>query len=658
MNKNPLHSSYQPQKHGVYMIKIKILFFFISLGFALLLGRLFFLQVLQGNYYQTLALNNSKQVINISSHRGEVYAKDGVEKIVENAPAYSLYLVPNNFPSKLRQTEVWNTMQKNMLERFDIDREQMARVLRRGRLNPYRPYLLKPNISQKELHYLAENLDQYPGLLYLSIPLRVYPGKEKYAHVTGYIRPISAREVKKKKDLGYSVISMVGKLGLEAYYDLELRGREGYKVQIVDAQNQMKDEIFPEDGIPIAGKDIITTIDSRIQNIVYETLEGYPGGIVVSHAKTGEILALHSYPSYDPNIFQKKIDKAVFAEFSENKEKPFFNRVTQGEYPPSSIFKLILAITALDRSAIDIDKFSVYCTGGVQIGPKYFKGTGYHRTQNVYQAIANSCNVYFYHLGLNLGPQLISHYAQNYFNLGKPLGIDIPFEKGGLIPSQKWKIENKGTFWWDGDTANFSIGQGFALVTIMQIHAITAAIANGGTAYKPHLLKSFISPETDEVFEERKQVLFELPFKRSQIEKIRKALSYVVQWGTAYRIHSNKFSIAGKTGTAQISSKVKPTAWFTGFAPYKKTDSDDVIVVTVLLEQGGLGAELAAPFAKAVFDGIFLNKNPRLSIKETLQPWALKRAIYKDWLNRRNEKELPEGYFKPISAIEKKETDG
>ena len=394
------------------------------------------------------------------------------------------------------------------------------------------------------------------------------------------------------------------------------------------------------------GKNLYLTIDSRIQDIVYKTLQGLPSGAIVSRVATGEILAIYSYPSYDPNIFVGELDKKTFEKYSKNKDKPFFNRVIQGGYPPSSTYKLVVSLTALDQRGIDFGT-NYLCLGKIYIGSQRFTCEGIHLTQHFDSAISNSCNVFFYKLGLKIGPKTISKYSENYFNLGKKTGIDLLFELKGRIPNQKWKIEQTGNFWWDGDTANTSIGQGFSIVTIAQTHLITTAIANDGKGYKLHLLRKYQSPDTSETFKPSKTATIDFPFNIRNIKYIQKAMRQVVINGTARRINLPNLSIAGKTGTAQTSvGNKKSHSWFTAYAPFNSKDKNDVIAVTVFVEHGGHGSTIAAPFASAILQGIFFNKDPILTVKENLQPWVRQKAKYEDWLKIRNEKRLPNSYFK------------
>ncbi len=639
-SENPNHLEEEKYHFNVTFLKVMVI-----LVFSVLLYQLYNLQIINGATYKERALNNKKHVVKIPAYRGEVFSGEEEEKIVENLPAYSLFIVPKVFYDLKKNQGELDKALNALEEKFDLSKEKVIKVLERKKVNPFTPVLVRENIDKKTIFYLSENAENFPGLIFANSIKRNYLKGENFAHVTGYLQRINAREYQAKKDQGYYIDSFIGKQGVESSFDQELRGRTGFKIQIMDVKKRVKEEINNEDNSPIPGHNIYLTIEPRIQNLLANVMKNYIGGVIVTRVADGEVLGLYSSPSYDPNIFSGKLAKEEFQKLIDNKDNPFFNRVIQGEYPPSSIFKLVMALTALDNPNISFNT-KHYCEGGLRIGGQYFKCTAYHGLQDFTSAIANSCNVFFYKLGIDIGPNSIYRSAKTFFNLGELEQIDLPFEKKGRVPSQKWKIERIGNFWWDGDTANLSIGQGFSLVTILQVNTITAAIANNGIAYKPHLVKKLydLNLEKETIIE--KNVLVNLPFSQLNIKRIQNAMRQVVRWGTASRIDNKKVIIAGKTGTAEVSKNQETHAWFTGYAPYG--DSQEKVVITVLLEHGGFGGVLAATFARAILDGIFLGKDPNLTIKEILQPWESQKAVYEEWLRRNNQEKLAESYFTPV----------
>lgn len=623
--------------------KLNYLIVLVFLAFSIIIVKLFFIQVNNQVFFSNQAFNNKKQIIEIPSIRGRIFLEDGTP-IAVNKLSYSIFMIPYNFPRRKKNLKLFNYLIHEITNTLKIPYPNIINTFKKSRANPYTSYLLKKNVPVDIITYLAENQESFPGLFYQETFNRSYPQGEKFAHISGYIQNISIKELRNRKNLGYSSDSIIGKLGIEGYYDQQLRGQDGYKINIVDVKNRIKEEIFPDDASPVPGKDLFLTIDARIQNILHKTISGFNGGAIVTKASTGEVLGIYSYPSYDPNIFSGTIDKEKFKEYISNENKPFFNRVIQGEYPPSSIFKLAVAFTALDDPTFNPRKNLYYCSGGIYIGEKYFGGEGVHHSQNLVNAFANSCNIYFYRLGLDLGPNAIFKYSQDYFNLGLKTGIDLIYEKSGRLPSPKWKIEKLGSFWWDGDTANFSIGQGFALVTIAQINLITSTIANDGVGNKLHLLKKTRSLKDKKVETTKPSLVLRLPVKIDKIKIMQSAMRQVVQWGTAKRINSKRLAIAGKTGTAQSFGKEDPHSWFTGYAPYDAPPKDR-LAVTVFIEHGGYGSVYAAVFTEAILQAIFNNRNPLLVVKERLQFFNANLSKYEYWLKVKKQGKLPKDYF-------------
>ena len=627
-----------------YSVKVKFILACLSIIFIVIAIRLFHLQVMQTEEFQKASLDSRKQVITLPSYRGEIFVDDGAKAIVENEPSFSIYLIPENFfknyPRKERPKQI-----ERYAESFGISSKRIEQALKKGRVNPYLSYLLKEQVEREQIFQLAERLEDFPGLIYGGDYQRNYTEGEKYAHITGYIRPISSKEYKKRKEFGYNLLSQIGKQGIEGYYDIDLRGREGYRMQVVDIKNRVKQEFQPEDGDPLPGRDMVLTIDSKVQDVIHRMMQGYPGGAVVTKVSTGEILGMYSYPSYDPNIFIGNLNVDEFEKNRDDPDRPFYNRVIQGEYPPSSIYKLVLTLIALETPVVDLNNFYTVCYGGMRIGPTFFGCEAVHNYTTYSSALAQSCNVFFYKLGLKLGPKVISKFSKNFFSMGTKTGVDLLYERPGFVPSQRWKVENRGVFWWDGDTANFSIGQGFLTSTILQINTITAAIAGDGSGYRPYLMKRSISKQNPEdVYEKTPEIFLEMPFSKENIEKVQRAMWSVVEWGTGRRARSSRVAVAGKTGTAQIEKSKEPHSWFTAYAPYN-APIEDRVAITVFLEFAGHGGEMAAPFAVSILEGIFADVDPRLAFKEKLQVWKTKQQRYETWLQKTGEQRLPDEYF-------------
>ena len=637
--------NYRPKNSSGYVTRLNIFYFFIVLLFSILIFRLFIIQVLQGKRYESMAINNKQQTIRIPAYRGEIYLNKQNKKIAKNNMAFSLFIVPNSFPSYRKERQLWEEMVNKVSEDFGVPTNRIISILRRGKVNPYKSYLLEQNLEFAQVVKLAENLESYPGLVYQQVPLREYVEGEKYAHIVGYIKKINERELLQKRELGYFRDCLIGVDGVEAEYDLEMKGKDGRIIQIVDVKNRVKEEIIPPDGDSIPGNDIFLTIDERIQNIVYDMMQGYPGGCIVTRPATGEILALYSYPSYDPNIFIGKVDKDKFDYYNTNTKKPFLNRVIKGLYPPSSIFKIITSLAALKDDEISFYGDRCYCVSGFQVGPEFKKCEGAHKNQNMHQALVNSCNAYFYKIGIDIGSEKIIRYASKYFKMGELTGIDLPYEKVGRVPTHRWKSEQYGTYWWDGDTANLSIGQGFLLTTVVQLNTLIGAIANNGVTYEPYLLESVRESQTKKIiFKNKKKAFIELPVEKRSLNRLKKSLREVAVWGTARNACKSKIKIAGKTGTAQ-NVQGAAHAWFSCYAPYNAKKPENKIAVTVFIEHGKSGGGAAAPFATAIIEAIFKGGNVKTIYKRLLQPWEAKSYAYEEWLKKRNEKPLTEEYL-------------
>ena len=296
------------------------------------------------------------------------------------------------------------------------------------------------------------------------------------------------------------------------------------KIQLIDVNNKIYKEYTSIGGYSIPGNHIYLNIDHRIQNIVYQMMQQYTGACVISRPYTGEVLALYSYPSYDPNVFIGNRDIKKYNEYNNNQNKPFFNRVIMGEYPPSSLFKIITSFAALKRNFISI-KSTYFCDGFTKVGSEKKRCEGIHLNQNMLQAIANSCNSYFYQLGINIGPSTIINSAVNYFKMNKKTGIDIPSEKTGRIPNEDWKLNIRKSFWWDGDTANLAIGQGFTTTTVIHMNMITAAIANNGIAFKPRLVYGIKDPINNEwIYKPEKEIFINLPITDYDLNFLKKII--------------------------------------------------------------------------------------------------------------------------------------
>jgi len=425
-----------------------------------------------------------------------------------------------------------------------------------------------------------------------------------FSHVIGYIGSLTKEEYNTYKDVGYKYYQKIGKAGIERQYDSILRGVDGYVRRIVDAKNRTEGEEIGQH--PKSGYNIVLTLDYDVQKTAYTALGDNRGSVIVMKPATGEIISIVSKPDYDPNLIISKNNIKIITELNNDKNKPFLNRAIQSRYPPASTFKLVTSIAALEEEKWN-PAITLYCPGKYTLKgyvDRDFYCYQAHGSVNLLWAIARSCSVYFYQLGLKLGPTTIFNYA-GYLGLAETSGIDIPGEITGFIPSKKWKLKTFGQPWFDGDTVNLSIGQGFMLVTPIGMMDFLSAIVNSGVVFKPHCIKEIRSIDnTSVVSVVIPEKLREIPLSPTTLDTIKQGMRMAVVNGTAARLGYLKVQMCGKTGTAQTRSKrqedVSQHAWFVGFGPYD-SHPEKVVAIVVMVEYGIAGAATAVPIAEQVF---------------------------------------------------------
>ena len=603
--------SIRPGQKRNFRQRVTALFSICLFIILMLLFRTAYLQIIEGDKYSARSDRNRVRLTPIVPHRGEVYDRFFKKKLITNRKSLCVTIDPVAIPKdKALKARLFERL-ANLLS---ISTNQiMERLKKRSWEGSFSPRVIKENVDYRTITRIAESHDLYPGVFWENRAVRVYTMTNTLSHLLGYTGYISPHEFRKMRRKGYRSGSLIGKTGIERVYDRILRGKEGLFEREVNARNQVTRQF--ERLLPVHGRPLVLTIDSRMQQIAQQAMGKKRGAVVVSRPATGEILALLSNPGYDANLFYNRIDMKALAAIQKDRSKPLFNRAVQGRYPASSIFKLISAIAGLETKTVDLS-VRHYCSGGVMLGNRYFKCWKNHKSSfNLIDAIQNSCDVYFYRVSLSIKPQNLFRYAR-MFGFGRKTGIDLPGESRGLVPTFSWFKKTLRRNWSDGDTFNFSIGQGDLLVTPIQINTMTAAICNRGVAYRPYLKKEVRSLRYGRVIESNpgKKVLFTAPVSRRTFDLIRKAMVRVVSWGTGFAASSPKVQVAGKTGTAEVKGK-KDHAWFTCFAPSNATNPEDVIAVTVLVEHGGGGGAVAAPVAACIIRNHFENK----TIDQTMQ---------------------------------------
>jgi penicillin-binding protein 2 len=460
--------------------------------------------------------------------------------------------------------------------------------------------------------------------------VRDYPFGQLAAHTLGYVREISAEQLKSPAYQGYRSGEVIGQAGIESSFERYLRGERGAQAVIVNARGTKIGEAYFQPEIP--GSDVHVTLDRGLQSVAEEALAGRKGSVVVLNAHTGEILALVSSPAFHPGIFTGEIPKDVWSDLVDSKTSKLSNRALQGAFPPGSVFKIFVAAGALSEGVTDMNE-TTFCPGFLKFGKRAFrchKHSG-HGTTSLYEAMVQSCDVYFYTIGQRLGVDRIHHYAHELFGFGEAIGLDGMEESDGLIPSTRWKAtyfkdpENKR--WYPGETLPVAIGQGAVSTTPVQVARAMAAVVNGGKLVKPRLVSRVVAAD-GRILEQRApgpDVVRVLDIEPAILEHLRRSLVGVVEdkRGTGHRAalpSESGIGVGGKTGTAQVVSResgdrVEDHAWFAGFAPADKPE----VVAVALVENGGHGGEAAAPIVRKVFMqyfGVKEGQGPGIETKE------------------------------------------
>ena len=552
-------------------MRIKSLQYSFIIFFILLGACLYYLQIIKGSLYRELSYKNSIRLLNIAAPRGIIYDRRK-DKVADNVLSFGVFIVP-------QEAKDLDAKIKRLSEILGCAESLLRRNYKRNYRAPFAPCELIRDVSKKKAIIVEELKLDMPGVLVKEIPLRRYPYREALAHVVGYIGEIDRQELDLLKSYGYSARDAIGKDGVERSADTGLRGMDGgMQVQVDNRGRQVKVLSFKR---PEKGNDVYLTIDAGLQNFLWKMMKGRMGAAVVMDPYNGEILSLVSSPSFDPN--------GSVASVLNDRDSPLLNRAIMGQYPPGSIFKIIVALAGLDTGKIGPET-TFTCRGKLNIGRGRFRcwNKDGHGPMRLEDAITESCNIYFYNAGILLGVGKISEYARK-FGLGKKTGIDLWGEVQGFVPSRAWKRMKKKEAWYAGDTANLSIGQGYLLATPIQVAVVFASVANGGRIIEPHILKSPGRAADDS----KKK---DLKIKKEAIELINKAMRGVVEDadGTGFRAWSDSVSISGKTGTSQAGGGLKTHAWFAGFAPSENPE----ISFVIFLEHGGSGGDIAALMAK------------------------------------------------------------
>ncbi|MFP4070799.1 MAG: penicillin-binding protein 2 [Desulfovibrionales bacterium] len=589
---NRLQNTFENRWNGPLFLQVCVLILFFAFGL-----RFWYLQIHKGAHFAAKARENKTQSESIHAPRGIIRDRNG-HLLAVNEPAYALAIVredSRDIDRSFAQISTWT----------GISLEDLQREFVRGRprVKSFEPQILVPNLSFELVSTIEAHTMDWPELKIVVQPRRHYPYNDVLSHVLGYVAQANEEELNRdpRLDLG----DTVGKQGIELVLEDVLRGSKGLRQNEVDVVGRNLNWSLIRE--PVPGNDLALSLDMDIQKLATEQLEGQAGAIVVMDPYSGELLALVSHPGYDTNEFVKGLRTEVWQQLIQDPFHPLQNRAIQSTFPPGSVFKLAVAAAGLAEGEINPGK-KVFCPGFYKKGNRVFrcwKRHG-HGMLDLEGALVQSCDVYFYQLGERLGIDTISKYAKE-FGFGRPTGVELPHEKGGLIPTREWKLKRFGEPWQGGETLNISIGQGYTLTTPLQVAQFISALVNGGNIYRPTLING---AEPD--------LQGELHLKKAHRERILKTMVETVEnpRGTAWRLKKKGVEMGGKTGTSQVVKlKDEYLDKETDEIPYKFRDhgwiasygkkGDQAYVVVVLVEHGGGGGSAASPLARAIFDKLF-----------------------------------------------------
>ncbi|MDX1763062.1 MAG: penicillin-binding protein 2 [bacterium] len=591
-------------KRRVRMVSVLLVF-----GFVVLIARMWYLQILHGKDYKAKSQKQRIRIQRVLSPRGEFLDREG-RVLVDTKPGFNVTLT-------LEDVKDLNATLSRFSKLLDIPLDECLKTIQAARSNgirKFQPIRLLSNVDWKTVALLEAHQMELGGISVSPEPLRNYRYNALVAHAFGYMGEINQEELRRESYADYRMGDVIGKTGLERELEKYLKGADGQRQVEVNSLGRIIQETAEQP--PEPGNRIRLTIDYDLQKALEDAFGESAGAGVVLNPNNGEILAIASRPAYDPNLFSGGIPKGLWKELINHPKHPLTNKTASGQYPPGSVFKIVLAVAGLEEKAISPHE-TTYCRGYVAFGGRRYhcwRRQG-HGQVDFFKALVQSCDVYFYELGQRLGIDKIAEYATN-MGLGQKTGIMLDGEKAGLIPSRAWKQRVRGNPWYPGETLSAAIGQGYILVTPLQIANLLAAVANGGTLYRPHLAHSIYDYRGNLIEEYNPEVIHDVPIAGQTLNHVRHALENVVSHkkGTGGRSRVKGVRVAGKTGTAQVvrmkqdelpgkevPEKFRDHALFAAFAPVDNPE----IVVAIVVEHGGHGGSAAAPIAGEVLKTYF-----------------------------------------------------
>ena len=582
--------------------RVLFLRIFLVAVFLLYGARLFSMQILSGDSYSARAQDISRRTSTIKAQRGEIFDRSFSSPLAMNIETFNVSIVPAEVPAGKMQQLV-----QDLSAIIGIPPADITAKIPEGYARLFYPVEIAGNVSFEVISALAERRVSLPGVTWNNGSVRRYSDMGSISHLVGYVGEINRDDLVSLHNEGYQQGDIIGRTGIERQYEPLLRGKHGTETRVVDARGLRVADLGSREA-PETGSNLVLTIDRRIQTLAEEALGQRAGSVVVLRPGTGEVLAMVSYPWFDPNVFVNG-DSAAFRVLQNNPQNPLLNRAIQSSFAPASTFKVIMTTAVLAENAFPANQ-TVTCTGSVQFGGRTWRcwHAAGHGRLSLAGGLANSCNVYFWTVGRDhLGIDNIVNYSRE-MGLGSVSGIDLPGESPGDLPTPEWKQRRFRESWFDGDTMNMSIGQGWTLATPLQMANVLAMVVNGGTVYVPHLLKEVRDPVTGEIVETvEPKVLHKMDVDPQIFELVRSALRTTITTGTARFMNAIAVPIGGKTGTAEVGANDRWHSWFVAFGPYGSENKDEQIAMAMIVEATNDWEWWGTWATAAIMQGIFAN---------------------------------------------------
>ena len=600
-------------------------------AFLLLAGYMFFLQVVRGLEFRSRASDVARRELTVPAPRGRIYDRTYGRALATNRDSFALDIVPG---------EVDATALPGLFVRLSqllgVDATELAARVPPSQRHLFQPIELRSAVDFSKIAFIAEHLDRFPGITWHSEPIRAYHDLGSLAHVVGYVGDITREELQVLFNEGYAVGATLGKSGVEKSLDAQLRGVDGLRQRTVDVRERTVSERSTTVRPPVAGNDVVLTIDRELQRVAEQALGQRVGSVVVLDPRTGAILAMVSYPWFDANTFIGVGGGAEFRRLALDPSFPFINRAIQSAYPPASTFKIVMTAAVHREETLPPDR-EVDCQGTFELGDRVFNDwiENGHGHTDLPNALAQSCDIYFYQAGVALGVDTIGSYARD-FGFGAATGLDLPGEVSGFVPTREWKDSVRNVSWVGGDTVNLSIGQGFITATPLQTANMAAMVVNGGVIYRPHVVKEVRDGSTGALVATRRPE----PLHVSDIDGdtfafLQDAMRLVITDGTAKVVlTTDAVALAGKTGTSEVGIEDRFHSWFVAYGPHFEQQEANAarpgqIVVAVMVEAVNEWEWWAPKAANLIFQAHFARQSVAEAVAY-LRPWYQSEILVAD----------------------------